>query len=81
MKLQDLKIDVKPLKQAKMKKTILKVEKVQLLKADELKKISGAGHINKVPYCCEYNYEDGSCVYWIYVPEESPVHPQEYCYY
>lgn len=34
MKLQDLKIDVKPLKQAKMKKTILKVEKVQFLKAD-----------------------------------------------
>jgi hypothetical protein len=64
-----------------MKKKILNINSAQVLNVAQLKNISGSGHSNKVPYCCEYNYEDGSCVYWTYVPEESPIHPQEYCYY
>lgn len=64
-----------------MKKTILKLENVEILKANELKNISGSGyHNNMVDYCCEYNYEDGTCIYMIQVPRFSEVDPQQYCY-
>lgn len=65
-----------------MRKTILKLQNLEILSASELRKISGSGYPgNMVDYCCEYNYEDGTCVYMIQVPRFSEVDPQQYCYF
>ncbi|WP_136668981.1 hypothetical protein [Flavobacterium sp. H122] len=64
-----------------MKKTILKLKNVEILGTNELKQVCGSGYNgNMVDYCCEYNYEDGTCIYMIQVPRFSEVHPQQYCY-
>ncbi len=63
-----------------MKKTILKLKNVEILKTYELKRINGSG-TGMVDYCCEYNYEDGTCSYMIQVPRFSEVDPQQYCYF